>query len=95
MRNYRRWTHTEDTRLLRQVKAYPQNLHKCFMIVAEEIGRSENAVANRWYGKVSKNPEAKAFFIASPHHVSMNRKNGEGERSTVRIWNRLLRVLGL
>jgi hypothetical protein len=90
----RRWTKAEDQRLLRQVKAFPQNLHKCFLIVSEETGRTPGAVANHWYNKVSKDPENKCFFTASPKHISKNRKNGMGERSTMNIWRRILSIIG-
>lgn len=92
-RNQRRWTAEEDEILLRQVRAFPQNLHKCFMIVSDHLGRTEGAVANRWYGTVSKKAENMCFFTASPHHVSANRKNGMGVRSTARIWQRLMNAI--
>lgn len=92
-REVRRWTLEEDQLLLRSIRAYPQNLHKCFMLVAEEIDRSESAVANRWYSKVSKKPDNMCFFTASPRHVSRNRKNGMGTESNGNIWRRLCAVL--
>ena len=93
MANNRRWTEAEDQRLLRQVRTFPQNLHRCFMIVAEETGRTEGAVASHWYTVVSKKPEALCFFTASPRHVSKNRKNGMGTTSNGNIWRRLLAVI--
>lgn len=95
IRYNKRWTRAEDLRLARQVQSRPQNLHNCFVIVAEELGRTESGVAGRWYQHVSKDPTCKCFFTASPQHVSMNRKNGEGEPSNRSIWNSLLRALGL
>ena len=89
----RRWTNEEDERLFRQVKAFPQNLHKCFMIVAEELNRTEGAVANHWYTVVSKDPKNLCFFTASPKHVSKNRKNGEGQVSTSNIWRRFVAII--
>lgn len=89
----KRWTMQENQRLLRQVRAFPQNLHKCFVIVSEEIGRTEGAVANHWYSSLSKQPEALCFFTASPKHVSKNRKNGMGEESNNSIWRKLLRII--
>ena len=92
-RTSRRWSQAEDQRLLRQVKTFPQNLHKCFLIVAEEIGRTEGAVANHWYTVVSKKPENMCFFTASPRHVSKNRKNGMGEEIGTSIWRRFLNII--
>jgi hypothetical protein len=89
----KRWTLAEDERLARQVKAFPQNLHKCFLMVAEELGRTESAVAGRWYQHVSKNPANVCFFTASPRHVSKNRKNGEGVETNNSIWRRLMNII--
>ena len=89
----RRWSEAENRRLLAQVRTFPQNLHRCFMIVAEETGRTEGAVASHWYTVVSKKPEALCFFTASPRHVSKNRKNGMGTTSNGNIWRRLLAVI--
>ena len=92
-RTIRKWTSEEDQKLLRYVKARPQNLHYCFAMVADEIGRTEGAVANHWYTVVSKRPESLCFFTASPHHVSKNRKNGMGVSSNGNIWRRLMAVI--
>jgi len=92
-RDMRRWTSEEDDRLLRQVRAFPQNLHKCFIIVSEEIGRTDKAVAAHWYQHLSKKPDAMCFFTASPRHVSKNRKNGMGVESNGNIWRRLMAVI--
>ena len=89
----KRWTLAEDERLVRQVKAFPQNLHKSFLMVAEELGRTESAVAGRWYQHVSKNPANVCFFTASPRYVSKNRKNGEGVETNNSIWRRLMNII--
>ena len=89
----RRWTSREDQKLLDQVRVFPQNLHRCFMIVAEETGRTPSAVAGRWYTKVSKRPEALCFFTASPRHVSKNRKNGIGIATSESIWRKFMRII--
>ena len=91
--NSKRWTKAEDKRLLRQVKAFPQNLSKCFVLVGEEIGRSRHAVALHWYNKLSKDPSIKCFFTASPKHVSKNRKNGMEVETNANIWRRLWAVI--
>ena len=89
----KRWTKSEDLRLIRQVQAFPQNLHKCFVLVAQELGRTESGVAGRWYGHVSKDPANVCFFTASPKHISKNRKNGMGEESNGSIWRRLMTII--
>lgn len=92
-RKNRKWTAEEEDRLLQQVRAFPQNLHKCFSIVAEVIDRSPQAVASHWYTVVSKRKDTVCFFTASPKHVSRNRKNGTGVESSRSIWQRLLSVI--
>ena len=94
-RQTRKWTPEEEQVLVNQVRAFPQNMSKCFHIVAETIDRTPLAVSNHWYTKTSKNPENLCFFTASPVHVSKNRKNGMGEESTQSVWRRLLRILGI
>ena len=93
IRHGKRWSRAEDLKIIRYVQARPQNLHKCFMMVAEELGRTESAVAGRWYTVVSRDPANMCFFTASPKHVSKNRKNGMGEESNSTIWRKLLAVI--
>lgn len=92
-RTNRKWTEEEDNLLLRQVRAFPQNLNKCFLMVAQNIDRTPGAVANHWYTVVSKRPDSTCFFTASSKHVSRNRKNGKGVESNNNIWHRLLNVI--
>lgn len=89
----KRWTPEEDSRLVNQVRAFPQNLNKCFTIVSELTGRSKTACAARWYGILSKRTENAAFFTVSQHSKLLNRKNGAGERSTESIFKRIMRIL--
>ena len=89
----KRWTASEEAKLINQVRVFPQNLHKCFLIVSEETGRTPGAVANHWYTVTSKKPENMCFFTASEKHVSKNRKNGMGVISTRSIWKKLIAAI--
>lgn len=89
----RKWTEEEERRLLQQVRTFPQNLSKCFLIVSEVIGRSPKAVEQHWYTVVSKRPDVTCFFTASPKHIARNRKNGKGVESNRSIWQRLLSII--
>lgn len=93
IKQYKRWTAEEDARLLQQVRAFPQNLNKCFLIVSQVTGRTPGAVANHWYSTVSKDPQNTCFFTASTQHISKNRKNGKGVVSSPSIWKRLLNII--
>ena len=95
-RQCRKWTQQEDERLIRQVRAFPHNLSKCFLTVSEEIGRTDKAVAAHWYQKLSKSERLQRdplFFTASSRSISKNRKNSMGQESNPGIWRRLLTVL--
>ncbi len=92
-RDCKRWAEQENQRLLRQVRVFPQNLHKCFLIVAEELGRTDSAVSAHWYSSLSKREDVMCFFTASPRHVSKNRKNGMGVESNGTIWRGLMSVI--
>jgi hypothetical protein len=92
-RNCRRWSEEENARLLRQVRAFPQNLSKCFFIVGQEIGRTDKAVAAHWYQHLSKREDALCFFTASSKHVSKNRKNSMGIETNASIWRRLVAII--
>lgn len=74
IKSHKRWSPAEDSRLVRQVRAFPQNLNKCFIIVGEELGRSPGAVAARWYTTVSKDPKNAAIALITPVSKSFNRK---------------------
>ena len=92
-RTNRKWTREEENRVIRQIEAFPQNLTRCFFMVAEEVDRTPSAVASHWYTKISKRPEVMCFFTASRQHVSKNRKNGLGARSSRSIWHRLVSII--
>ena len=94
-RRVKRWTPEEDRRLLQQIRVFPQNLSKCFIIVGEVVGRSPQACAARWYTKLSKDPANAIFLTISEKHKTLNRKNGEGTRSNRTIFQRILRMLRL
>lgn len=89
----RKWTAEEDHLLLRTIEAYPQNLAKCFLLVSEQIDRSNKAVAAHWYQKLSKNPDVWLYATISSKHIARNRKNGIGVESNMSIWRRVLRII--
>lgn len=75
----RKWTQEEDQILLRYIKANPQNLHKCFLMVSEHLTdkgtpRTPQGVQAHWY-------------------TSLSKKNGAGVESNPGIWRRLITVL--
>ena len=84
----KRWSKSEDLRLVRQVQAFPQNLHRCFVIVAEELGRTEDGVAKRWYKHISHDPGYTSFFaLASP-----SQKDYKKETKIQKLWKFLIRL---
>ena len=91
----KRWTADEDARLLEQIRVFPQNLSKCFIIVSEVLDRTPTACAARWYTKLSKDPANAVFVTVSARHKTLNRKNGEGSVSNMNIFRRILKLLKL
>ena len=89
-KSVKRWTMQEDNCLLRHVRARPQNLHHCFLAVADEI---YSTFGITYRAVTSKRQDAWCFFTASPNHVSKNRKNGEGVSTNYNIWRRLMNVI--
>lgn len=94
----RKWSQEENKILLRYVRNYPHNLHKCFLMVSEHLSdtgkpRTPQAVQAHWYTVLSKNPKALCFFTASTKHVSKNRKNGMGTATSYSIWRKFLNII--
>lgn len=92
-KSHKKWTEEEEQRLIRQVRAFPQNLNKCFLLVSEELERTPAAVSAHWYSVTSKRSDVLCFFIASETHISKNRKNTDGVPSTTSIWKKFLKIL--
>lgn len=92
-KSFRKWSREEDERLFHQVSAFPQNLSKCFIMVADDLGRTPGSVAYRWYNHVSKDDRYMAFFTASAKHLSKNRKNGFGISLKSSIWQKFLYLI--
>lgn len=97
MSNNRKWSEQEDLVLLRQVKAYPQNLKRAFVIASEELDRTTNACMNRWYTVVSKKEDKMntCFLTISKERVGRNRKNCSDiiEESRLSKWRRILNII--
>mgnify|MGYP005850259757 CR=1 FL=1 len=92
-KSHKKWTEEEELRLIRQVRAFPQNLNKCFLLVSEELERTPAAVSAHWYSVTSKRSDVLCFFTASETHISKNRKNADGVPSTTSIWKKFLKIL--
>lgn len=92
-RKIKRWTPEEDRRLMQQIRVFPQNLSKCFIIVGSVLGRTPTACAARWYTHLSKDPANAAFLTVSSNHKILNRKNGQGTPSSPTLFQRILRLL--
>lgn len=90
----KRWTQSEDALLCKQVKAFPQNMKRCFMIVSEMTGRTPAACASRWY-KISLDPNmAPLYGFVTETSFSKNRKGGKGMPHNPSIFKRILKLLG-
>lgn len=51
----KRWTAQEDELLVKSISVFPHKKSMVFMTVAQEIGRTKDAVQYHWYSTLSKN----------------------------------------
>lgn len=95
MTKNKRWTSTEDTQVVDQVRKSPTNLKQAFKEAARVTGRSETACSNRWYTVLSKDKANACFITISGKHKSLNRKNGKGTVCNKSLFTRVLKLLGI
>lgn len=95
MAKRKRWTSTEDTQVVDQVRKSPTNLKQAFKEAARVTGRSELACSNRWYTVLSKDNNNACFITVSGQHKSLNRKNSSGTSCTNNLFTRVLKLLGI
>lgn len=105
MANYKRWTKEEDEILVQAIKANPHNKAEVFRSLTGKLGRTESAIAYRWYSYLS-NPESKhyvgcMFTLLSVASKLDNRTiNREGVHVTPTktpkgLWSKIKKLLGL
>ena len=95
MTKHKRWTSTEDTQVVDQVRKSPTNLKHAFKEAARVTGRSERACSNRWYKVLSKDKNNACFITISGKHKSLNRKNGQGTACNKSLFTKILKLLGI
>ena len=95
MTTHKRWTSTEDTQVVDQVRKSPTNLKHAFKEAARVTGRSETACSNRWYTVLSKDKSNACFITISGKHQSLNRKNGTGTKCNKSLFTKILKLLGI
>ena len=95
MAKRKRWTSTEDTQVVDQVRKSPTNLKQAFKEAARVTGRSALACSNRWYTVLSKDKNNACFITVSGQHKSLNRKNSSGTSCTNNLFIRVLKLLGI
>ena len=95
MANKKRWTTTEDSIVVEQVRKSPTNLKQAFKEAARVTGRGVSACSQRWYTVLSKDKSNACFITVSGQHKSLNRKNGTGTSCTNNLFTRVLKLLGI
>lgn len=72
-KSHTRWTPTQEKIVLEAVKLYPHNLSFAFMMSATALGRTQGAVAFKWYTKLRKGRD---IYTTTTDYVSVgNTKN--------------------
>lgn len=76
--NNKKWTPAEEEILLRHIAVFPNKKSRCFLMVAQELGRTKNAVVNHWYQHLSKDQEKCSRFglceISNTEKISITSK---------------------
>lgn len=93
MRTLKKWSATEDSIVVDQVRKSPTNLKHAFREAARETGRTQTACTVRWYSILSKDPANACFVTVSGRHKALNRKNGKGTACTPGIFTKILKLL--
>ena len=103
MEQKKRWTKEEDKLLVQTISDGSYNLKKCFITVAEQTGRTADAVHTRWYDHVRFTPEGRQAMVTIGKGSTYTGKNLT-ERGKVkpvittkssRIWTKILTILKL
>ena len=95
MKEKKRWSATEDSIVVDQVRKSSTNLKHAFREAARVTGRSECACSARWYTVLSKDKKNACFITISGKHKALNRKNGEGTSCTQNLFTKILKLLGI
>ena len=105
MANYKRWTKEEDEILVQAIKAKPHNKAEVFRSLTGKLGRTESAIAYRWYYYLS-NPESKYYvgcmFTMIGHATKMDNRTINREHVYIipepmkkGLWSKIKNLLGL
>jgi hypothetical protein len=90
----KRWSQQEDQILLDTLRVYGHKGNSyCFMVVADQIGRSKGAVMAHWYTVLSKRDDVWIGTYITQNSATKNRKNGAGVTSSPAVWKRVLRII--
>ena len=90
----KRWTDAEDKVLLDTLRVYGhKGNHYCFMIVAEQTGRSIGGVQAHWYTVLSRKDDVWIGSYITENNITKNRKNGVGVQAPSGMWSRVLRMI--
>ena len=90
----KRWTDAEDKVLLDTLRVYGHKGNTyCFMIVAEQLGRTVGGVCSHWYCVLSKKDDVWIGSYITENYATKNRKNGMGTTVPKGMWTRILRMI--
>ena len=95
MKEKKRWSTTEDSIVVDQVRKSPTNLKQAFKEAARVTGRSKQACSGRWYTVLSKDKNNACFITISAKHKSLNRKNSKGTACNTNLFIRVLKLLSI
>lgn len=102
MRNYHRWTDSEDRILLNYIKKNLQNREEAFRLAAKKLNISQAACHMRWYSILS-NPKHKKYvgckftLLSRYERIDNRTRKSKLAKSTPinkSLWSKIKELLG-
>lgn len=95
----RKFTPEEDKMIVEAIKKNPQNIHKCFVVLAPKLNRSVDSLRVHYYSMIAKDDSNKLFLTVSSRKKYTNYKvqrkgmKAKPTQTTKSKWRRILDIL--
>lgn len=95
----RKFTPEEDNMIVEAIKKNPQNISKCFVMLAPKLNRSVDSIRCHYYSMIVKDDSNKLFLTVSSRKKYTNYKvqrkgmKAKPTQTTKSKWRRILDIL--